>query len=528
VTADAGAAPTTVSRTVARAAAGMGAATAASRLLGAVRALVIAWVLGTTALGNAFQGSNTFSSVLFELLAAGALSAVLVPTFVDLLDSGDREGAESVAGGLLGLALAAMGAVSVVGVLAAPWLASLLTTAVDDPLVHGQQQELTAFLLRFFVPQLVLYAVGAVATAVLHARRIFALPAVAPIGNTVVLVSALLAFRAMAGPAPGLELTLAEKLVLALGGTVGVAAFVAVPAVALRSTGFRLRPRWAPRDPGVRRLLRLSGWASVQHAGAGVLLLTAIVVGGGVEGGVVAYQVAFVFFLGPYGVLAQPIHTAVLPHLATRAAGGDRRAFAAALRWALASMAIVLLPVSAGLVALAGPLMRVLAFGQAAEGSELLAAALGSLALGIYAYGAFLLLARAWYALGDSRTPALAALGAAGVGSAVMVVATGATSGTELVYALGLGHSLGFAAGVVALGLRLARHLGERLLPPALARVVVLSGLAGLAAWAAVRALAPTGRPATASVLAVVVVVGGAAYTWAVRRAGALPAPLAP
>src|SRR3546814_20088993 len=56
------------------------------------------------------------SNVLFELLAAGALSAVLVPTFVDLLDQGDDEGAEEVAGGVLGVAVVVLGVVSLVGI----------------------------------------------------------------------------------------------------------------------------------------------------------------------------------------------------------------------------------------------------------------------------------------------------------------------------------------------------------------------------------------------------------------------------
>src|SRR5690606_26858985 len=67
--------------TTARAAVGMGAIAAISRVIGFVRVLVVAGVLGTTYLGNAFQAANSFSNVLFELLAAGALSAVLVPAF---------------------------------------------------------------------------------------------------------------------------------------------------------------------------------------------------------------------------------------------------------------------------------------------------------------------------------------------------------------------------------------------------------------------------------------------------------------
>ena len=85
------------SRAVVRSATGMGAAAAVSRVVGGGRVLVIAAVLGTTYLGNAFQSSNTVSNLLFELLAAGALSAVLVPTFVGHLDRGDQPGAERLA-----------------------------------------------------------------------------------------------------------------------------------------------------------------------------------------------------------------------------------------------------------------------------------------------------------------------------------------------------------------------------------------------------------------------------------------------
>ena len=79
-----------------RAATRMSVATLASRGIGFVRVWAIAAVLGTTFLGNAYQSSSSVSNVLFELLAAGALSAVLVPTFVHLLDAGeDRDGGGS-------------------------------------------------------------------------------------------------------------------------------------------------------------------------------------------------------------------------------------------------------------------------------------------------------------------------------------------------------------------------------------------------------------------------------------------------
>ncbi|MGH9033293.1 MAG: lipid II flippase MurJ, partial [Acidimicrobiia bacterium] len=186
----------TAHHSVARAAAGMGVATAVSRAFGFVRVLVIAAVLGTTYLGNAYQASNSFSNVLFELLAAGALSAVLVPTFVALLDGGNEPEAERLAGNVLGRALVWLGAVAVIGVVAAPWIARFLMSGADEA-VRARQEDLSTFLLRFFIPQILLYALGTVSVAALYAKRRFVVTAVAPIGLTVTVVSALIVFRAL-------------------------------------------------------------------------------------------------------------------------------------------------------------------------------------------------------------------------------------------------------------------------------------------------------------------------------------------
>jgi putative peptidoglycan lipid II flippase len=506
---------------VSRSAAGMGAAAASSRVIGFARVLAIAAILGTTYLGNTFTSSNYVSNVLFELLAAGALSAVLVPTLVDLLDRSEEPEAERLAGSVLGIALIGLGAVTVLGVVGAPWLARLLASGVDDPSIAAQQESVATFLLRFFVPQVLLYAVGTVAIAVLYAKRRFIVTAVAPIGNTVLIVAGLVVFRVLAGGDTGLDLSLAEKLTLALSGTLGVAAFVAVPSIALHRTGFRLRPRLGRRDPAVHRLLRLSGWAVLQHAQIGLLLGAAIVLGNSVEGGTVAYQVAWVFFLAPYGVIAQPIHTAIHNELSLEAARADYDAFARSLRWALDAMAMLVVPVSAAMIALARPGMIVFAFGEAAEnGVDLLAAGLASLALGLFAYGAFLMLARAYYALGDSRTPAVVAL-LTGVGGVVaMGIGVWLTEGAARVAALGIGHSIAYTAGAVVLSVGLSRRTGHAIVPRTLPRAVALSVVVGVAGWWVASVLDPSGRVANAVMCAVIVLAGGALYLLGVRATG--------
>lgn len=491
-------------RSTAASAAAVAGVTALSRVLGFVRVLVVAAVLGASYLGNAFQSSNSFSNVLFELLAAGALSAVLVPTFVSLLDAGREREAEEVAGGVLGVALATLGFVALAGVAGAPLLARLLTVGVPAE-VAAEQRALVTHLLRFFVPQVLLYAVGTVATAVLHAKQRFLLAAAAPIGNTVVMVASLLALRAMAGSVSGFDLSTAERGLLVVAGTGGVVAFVLPLVAGCRATGFRLVPRFSRPDERVVRALAHAGWGAVLHTGAGVLLGGSIVAGAAVEGGVVAYQVGWVFFLAPYAVLAQPLQTTIYPELA-REAGTD--AFAASLRWALERVALLVVPVAAGMVVLALPGMRAVSFGAAdASTAELLAAALAALALGLFPYSAFLLLARAFYALGDSRTPGIASVGCALIGVAVMAAGSTVTAGAARVAMLGLGHTAAYGVGAIVLTVVLGRRVSGSLLPHAFLRVVMTSAAVGLTGWFGLRAVGPA-DPSRLSDMVTVITVG--------------------
>jgi putative peptidoglycan lipid II flippase len=293
--------------------------------------------------------------------------------------------------------------------------------------------------------------------------------------------------------------------------------------VALWRGGFRLVPRFRRPSGAVRHLLRLSGWAAFQNSMVGVLLLAAIVVGNRVEGGTVAYQVSSTFFLAPYAVLAQPIHTAIHPDLARQ--GDLPDAFARSLRWALDSMALLVVPISAGMIALSQPIMRVAAFGHAqrAGGVALLSAGLATFGVGLFVYSAFLLFVRAYYALGVGRTPALVALAASIVGVGVTVGVGVVVHGAAIVAVIGLGHSLAYAIGALVLGYGLFRRTGKSIFPRALPKAVAISAPLGVAAWWIARTVAPSGRLATLGLLVAITLAGAAIYLGAIRLVGGVP-----
>jgi putative peptidoglycan lipid II flippase len=503
---------------LARSTAAMTALTAVSRITGFARIVVVAAVLGTTYLGNTYQSANTVPNILFELFAAGALQAVLIPTLVEVVDRGDAAEADHVAGAVLGLAGAALGLLSAIGLALSPMIMRALVSGVADPAVRDAEVHLGVFFLWFFLPQTVVYAAGLVATAALNAKGRFVLPVAAPIVNNVVVIGAYAAFHVMRhGAAPSLDVTLAEKLVLAGGTSAAVLAFCAVPVVAARRAGFRLRPHFDTRHPLVRRLGRQGAWAGVFLAGTQVLLAVVLFLANRIEGGVVAYQVGFTLFLLPHALFAVPALTALFPRMSRQALAEDGAGYGESVLRGVDAIAFFALASAVALYALAGPVARLVLFGASTHSGAEVAGAIRGFSPGIVGYGLFLFLTRGFYALHDARTPALVNGVAVAIGSAAMVIAFAGHDDAGVgvlaavhsgVYLAGAAALLGIlvvrqrasardvatvlarhAAGAVAAGavmLTIAREMHGSGRGGALAEVIV-AGAAGLAALAVVR-----------------------------------------
>ena len=520
-----------------RAAARMTVLTAVSRATGFARMVVVAAVLGTSYLGNTYQSANSIPNILFELFAAGALQAVLVPIMVDAVDRGRAEG-ERVAGVVLGAILGLLGGLVAAGVVAGPWIMRTLVSGVDDPMVQAEQVRLGTFLLWFFLPQVLFYAANLVATAVLNASGRFALPVVAPTANNLVVIATYLLFAAMrGGQPPSLDLAPGERLVLAVGTTLGVVAFCLVPVVGVRRSGFRLRPVVAPRDPILRRLARRGAWAAGFFAAAQALLVVVLYLSNGTEGGVVVQQLAFVLFMLPTSLFAAPVFTTMFPTLTrlsrSRAWGGFTGEVARTARSVWFSTVV-----SAGaLVALALPLARLVALGNASGRVTEVAGAIAGFGVGVPGYALVLYLTRVCYSFDDVRGPTLVNVLVTAVGAGAMGVLVARGPAADRIALVGVGFSAAHWVGAAALALVVRSRLrGEGqavrgVWVPAL-RAVGATVVAGLVASATVAAIGAD-RPAPAAValaaggallgivvVAVVWITGGPAPARLVRSFG--------
>lgn len=436
-------------RTLAGAAAGIGAVTALARVVGFGRTAVLTRTLGTGCVGDAYQTANQLPNVVFEVVAGGALAALVVPLLAGAVSVGDRETAGRTTSALLTWTAVVLVPIAVLGVFAAP--AALHAVAGGSPRCGRPLLEVGARMLRVFMPQVLLYGVGIVVTGVLQAHRRFLGPALAPLLSSLVVIGAYLAYAGQ-GRVPLERLGSARELTLSVGTTLGVATLALPLLVPLRRCGLPLRPTlsFPPGLAARARALAAGGVAGL--AAQQVALLVALrLANGGDRGDVVVFLVATALFLLPWAVLAVPVATGAFPELSAAAETGQETAYADVAARTLRAVLVRTAGAAALLVTVAGPVARVLVLGAPGQDRVgALAQATRAFAPGLVGYGLLALLGRALYARGDARTPAAATV----TGWLVVAVADVALVhvGIGRVVALGLGNTIGMtAAGVLLL-----------------------------------------------------------------------------
>jgi len=477
---------------LARATVAMSIGTALSRVTGFGRIAVMAWAIGATEskLPDTYNLANSLPNIVYQLVLGEILATIFVPVFVEHIKTREREDSWKLASSILNIAFVVAAIFSAITVLLAPQLIKIYAFHVPAA-QRAQQEAVGGFFLRLFMPQMIFYAVGAVMTGLLNAYRRFAIPMFAPVLNNLIVIATFIVFRYEHGSrTPTLSsLTLGDKWLLAGGTTLGVIAMtlVLVPFIAKLPGKYQLRAfQW--RHPAIRHVGNLAkysfGYVIVNQVGLWVLFALA----NGKQGGVTAFNNAWILFQLPYGIFAVSVMTyfvrEISEHYVTRDLGAVRRDVSLGLR----TTALIVLPASAGFIALSVPLNRLLLqHGTfSARSTQLAADTFVLMAIGLGAYAAFQQIMRAFYAMQDTKTPWIVNVvtNVVNIATAIPLYVVMGVPGLAL--SLALSYIGGALYGAVVLRSRIGGLDGGRLLTSH-TRIGIASVATGLVAWVIAR-----------------------------------------
>lgn len=454
----------------------MGLATLASRLLGLVREQVYAAFMGTGAVADAFFLAFTIPNLFRRLLGEGALTAAFIPIFKE------KEKAEGEAAMWRSANAVISGLVT-----AAALVVGLVMLGVTLALSAGTWTEDTRLVLRLvrvMFPYMLLVCLAAVLIGMLNARQHFFVPALGAAMLNVVMITSVLWL------APRMGTRLEEQIFgLAIGVLVAGAAQAAFQWPSLRREGFRYHwePPWS--NPTVREVARKMLPASVGVAAFQINVLLIQFIAYGTQQSIVSsFNFAVRLMEFPQGIFGISLATYLLPTLSGLAADRNYVDFRATLRQGLSYLLTANLLASALLLVLAEPIVRLLfQHGRFDAHSTITVGwTIACLAPGLIAFSSVNILARAFYALGDTRTPMLisvfclatnlllSAFFVSPFGAGGLAVANSLTSYLNLFL---LVHALRRKLGRLDFG-ELRRHA-----PPLAAAALVAGGIAWLAAW---------------------------------------------
>lgn len=436
---------------VARAAGTVGAATLLSRVLGAVRDIVIASFFGAGLVSDAFFAAFRIPNLLRRLFGEGSLSIAFVPIYSDLLYQKGRTEADRLANSGLRLLALVLATAVILGIATAPWLVHLLAPGFGK---IADKFELTVDLTRLMMPYVFFIGLVALWMAVLNVLGHFAAPALAPVMLNVAMIAAM---------GTGAWYTRSESSLvrcLAMGVVVGglLQLLLQIPFL-IRNRVYFWRPAglWHPAFHKIARMMGpvIFGTAVYQINSLVVTLLASLLPQGSVS--YLYYADRVVQF--PLGIFGVATATAVLPTMARQSSTGHYDALRATFSQALRLVLFITLPAMAGLLVLREPIVALLfqrgAFDAASV--RLTASALLYYGMGLWAYSAVRVVLNVFYALKDTRTPVRMAI--------ISIAANVAFSAALMVpmahNGLALALTLSSAANLLMLTAALRRRLGR-------------------------------------------------------------------
>lgn len=385
------------------------AGTALSRVTGMLRVSVLAGVIGSTALNDAYVLGNETPNIVYELLLGGVLSATLVPLFSTFAEDDDEANGTESTNVVITMGVVLLSVLTFVAVVGAPLIFRLFSLNVADDIDPDLFRRVGTTLSRIFLIQIFFYGLTGLANAFLNSRRRFFVAAWSPVLPNLIIIVTLLSLPEPANGAWQLADVINDsrlRFTLGWGATLGIAAMAVALVPAAVSTGFKFRFDWQPKHPAVKRLLSLSFW-TFGFVAANITAL--VVVRNLTEPGTsdtFAYFAAFTYFVLPQGLLGVSIATTFQPELARAVARKDKAAFITTMSLGVRMTALLTIPAGIGLFVLRRPLIGLaLENGKyGAEGALNASRALGGFALGLGAFSIYLFVLRGFYAHKDTKT----------------------------------------------------------------------------------------------------------------------------
>jgi putative peptidoglycan lipid II flippase len=433
---------------VARNSATMAVGSIASRVTGFLRTATIGAAIGALAVSDNYNLANTLPNMVYELLLGGVLASVIVPLLVRARTT-DADRGEAYTQRLLTLATIFLAAATVVAIAAAP-----LLTAVMASRAPAADKHLITMLAYLLLPEIFFYGVAALLAAILNTRGHFAAPMWTPILNNIVVIATAAVFMLLPS-APGdltaETITTTQVLVLGLGTTLGIVVQAAGLVPALRKVGFRWKWRWDFRELHLRELARIGGWmlcyVLVSQVGVVVVLkLAKLAANNGNAAGPAIYLNAFLIFAMAHGIVAVSIMTALMPRMSAAAAEHRYADVVDQLSLGTRLSSVILVPATAAYLVLGRPLgVTLFEWGnyehpQAVDTGWVIAVA----GLGLVPFAISQLQLGVFYALPDTKTPALLNMPVVALRIAVQVVAYLVLSASWVAAGLMFGNAVSF------------------------------------------------------------------------------------
>jgi len=396
-----------------RSVATIGSYTLVSRVLGFIRDILTAAILGAGPVADAFFVAQRLPNLFRSLFAEGAFSAAFVPLASGALAKGGTPAVRQFAEEAFAVLFAVLVIFVVLGEIFMPWVLRVIAPGFE---VEPAKFALAVALTRITFPYLLFISLTALQGGLLNTVDRFAAPAATPILLNLFLIAALLSmahFGWYGGHVLAAALTAA-----------GVAQFCWLMA-SCRRAGVALRLRLPHLTPQVRETLRIMAPGVL---GAGVTQLN-LVISTALASLLPSGSISYLYYADrlnqlPLGVVGIAIGTAILPTLSRQVRTGDAAGAAVTQNRGVELALLLTLPAAAALVVLAQPILTVLFQRGAFSGREAAAtaAALAAYALGLPAFVLVKVLAPGFFAHRDTRTPVKVAIAALALNLALTVL----------------------------------------------------------------------------------------------------------